>query len=614
MISSAFWTTACIGALVLLLFCISIAPAAELSPENAYVIEPVVVTATRSPVREDQTTANVTVITAEEIERLPATNVAEVLQYLPGVFVEIDSGPGSPANGISIQGCETRHVAVYQDNVPLEMMANPQTDLAYLPVDNIEKIEVVKGVASAAWGSSLGGVINIITKDPDRKKPLSIDATGSCGENHTRRIRAGVSGFKGQLGWLVSGVHEKSDGFFDHSEYRQNGGYAKLDYGVGQTGQVRFVAFSNTGRDAEWLPDEPDFWDDREQRRAYQTLSFETAPTDATILTVELRHHRYETRVDDVYVDHRELYSDYEDELWGGSARMQWDAPRQHAVTAGCDIDWGKYDWTYYQEAYDTRNWAVWVNDTIAMGPVHVNAGLRYDDNFNFGNELSPSLGAVYPFSRYDALIRAQVSRGFSAPPASLVNDPTYGNPDLKAETAVNYQIGGQIQPNRYFKVELTFFRADVDDLITYNYETERHQNIETVTRQGIEGGVSVFSDFGLAFHFGGTYVDVFNEKTDERIEDIPKLIYTARVLYTGGRFTHTLVGRMVDHNSSFPETRDKRFVWDYKLTFRLPTPTSYGRYKLFANIHNLTDSDYIVRPNWPKPGRWVEGGLQFVF
>ncbi|GAB6904219.1 putative Ligand-gated TonB-dependent outer membrane channel [Desulfosarcina cetonica] len=599
---------------VLLLSHIPYAISAEISMGTPYTLEPVVVTATRAPIRADQTTANVTVITAEEIERLPATSVAEVLQYIPGVYVEINSGPGSFAGTISIQGSETRHVAVYQDNVPLEMMANPRTDLSYLPIGNIEKIEIYKGAASAAWGSSLGGVINIITKAPDSEQPFSISATGSYGENQTLRTRAAASGTCGRLGWLVSGVHEKSDGFFDHSEYRQNGGYAKFDYALGQTGRISLATFTDVGREAQLLPAYPDYWDDREQRRTYEKLSFEIAPTDATKLTTELWHHSYDTHIDDVYVDHRELYNDYTDESWGGSVRWQWDAAKSHAVIAGFDIDWGEYDWVFYEDTYDTRNWAVWANDTIALGSVHVNVGLRYDNNLNFGSELSPSLGAVYRFSRYDALIRAQVSRGFSAPPPALINDPTYGNPDLKAETAINYQIGGQIQPNRYVKAELNLFRADVDDLITWNYDTERHQNIDSVTRQGIEGGVSVFSDFGLTLYFGGTYVDVFNEKTDERIEDIPKLIYTARVQYAGQRFTNTLVGRMVDHCSSFPETRDKRFVWDYKASIRLPTLESHGRYHLFASIHNLTDSDYIVRPNWPKPGRWVEGGLQFAF
>jgi vitamin B12 transporter len=597
-----------------LFFTAATAYSQEDSEESLATLDPMVVTATRSPMDPSQVTANISVITAEQIEQLPATTVAEVLQYVPGVYVEISGGPGSFAGDIRIQGSETRHVAVYQDNVPLQMMANPLVDLSYLPVENIARIEVYKGAASSAWGSSLGGVVNIVTKEPEKNKPFALDAKGSYGEFDTFKARGTASGTKGRFGWLVSGTHEQSDGFIEHTEYRQNALYAKIDYDIKGIGTLNFAAFGDEGKTAQPLPDYPDFWDDMEQERTYQRLAFETSPLDEMILKAELRHHKYDTRIEDVYADCRELYNDYTDELWGGSARLQWDASKIHAVSAGFDIDWGEYDWINYTQVYDTRNWALWANDTATFGALSINAGLRYDDNLNFGSQVSPSVGAVYRFAKYNALVRAQVSKGFSAPPASWVNDPVYGNPDLEAETAWNYQIGGEIQPFRYFKIDLNLFRADVDDLVAWDAESERFQNIEEVERQGVEGGLTLLSSFGLTLYFGGSYVDVFDARTDERIPDIPKLTYTASALYAGQWFSHTLIGRYVDHNSSYAETRDERFVWDYKITAKVPVPESYGRYSLFANVYDLTDSDYLYRNNRPQPGRWVEGGLQVVF
>ena len=65
----------------------------------------------------------------------------------------------------------------------------------------------------------------------------------------------------------------------------------------------------------------------------------------------------------------------------------------------------------------------------------------------------------------------------------------------------------------------------------------------------------------------------------------------------------------MVDHNSSLPETRDERFVWDYRFLLRLPTPDAYGRFSIFANLYNLTDSDYLYRTSRPKAGTLGGGG-----
>ena len=592
-----------------------ICPAATVeAPRESYTLAPVVVSATRSLIPADQIAANVTVITAEEIERLPAASVAEVLQFVPGVFVDFQGGPGSDGGGLRIQGSETRHVAIYQDGVPLNQLANPRTDLASLPLGTIDRIEVHKGAASSAWGSSLGGVVNIITKQPDRRRAVTADVAASYGEHDTLRTRANVGGSLGRWGWLLAGTHEASDGFMAHAGYRQNSGYAKVDGDLGTIGSIDFAAFFGEGEDDQPLPNYAAFWDERRQRRNYQRLAWEATPTPALMLAAEVHHHRYDTRIDDVYADHRELYNDYRDDTWGGGGRAQWTPTAAHAIGAGFDAEWGEYDWFFYTDTYDTRNWAAWINDTATFGPLSINGGLRYDDNLDFGSEVSPSLGAVYRFARYDALIRAQVARGFSAPPAAWVNDPTYGNADLDAEVAVAYQLGGQIQPCRFFRAEVNLFRANVDDLITWEPVTERYQNVASVERQGVEGGLTALFDAGLTLYFGGSYVDVFDEQTDERIQDIPKVTYTARAQYTGDWLSHTLVGRYIDHNSSLAETRDRRFVWEYRLMARLPVPKAYGTCKLFVNLYNLTDSDYLYRTSRPKPGRWLEAGVQFIY
>ena len=346
------------------------------------------------------------------------------------------------------------------------------------------------------------------------------------------------------MGWLISGTHEKSDGFVEHSGYRQNSGYAKIDYDLGSPGTLNLAVFLSDGQDAQPLPNYTEFWDDREQRRTYQRLAWEVAPTDTWMVTAEVRHQRYDTRIDDVYANRREVFNDYEDETWGLGLRTQWEASSSHTVSAGFDADWGEYDWVFYTDTYDTRNWAAWANDTATFGPLSINAGLRYDDNLDFGSEVSPSAGAVYRFSRYQALVRVQAARGFSAPPAAWVKDPTYGNPDLNAEVAMNYQLGGEIQPWRFLRAEVNLFRADVDDLIIWDVDTELFENRESVERQGVEGGLTALFDIGLTLYFGGSYVDVVDEQTDERIKDIPQLIYTARAVYTGARISHTLVGR----------------------------------------------------------------------
>jgi vitamin B12 transporter len=289
-------------------------------------------------------------------------------------------------------------------------------------------------------------------------------------------------------------------------------------------------------------------------------------------------------------------------------------------VNLGFDVDWGRYDFISEIADYDSRdrNRALYANDTLNLGDLSLNLGIRYDDNRDFGSELSPSAGAVCRFFGGEALIRAQVARGFSAPPAVWRDLPVYGNEDLKPEIATNYQVGAEATPFPFLRLELNLFRANVDDLIKFVWNPETntgtYENIAEATREGVEGSVSASFDFGLTLSFGGSFIDVVDEETDEVIEDIPMRLYNASASYANERMTHSLVGKYVYHHSSYPETKDKVFVFDYLLKIKLPSPDRLGNWTLFGAVHNLTNTNHEYREVFPQPGRWIEGGIGFDF
>ena len=119
----------------------------------------------------------------------------------------------------------------------------------------------------------------------------------------------------------------------------------------------------------------------------------------------------------------------------------------------------------------------------------------------------------------------------------------------------------------------------------------------------------------GLALSFGGSYVDVRDAKTDEVIPDIPDVLLDTSASYTYKWLTQSLIGRYVDNNSSFPETQDKVFVFDYLARVKLPSPPCTRiNPSLFAAVHNIGDTNYLYRTVFPQPGRWVEGGVRLEF
>ncbi|RQW82117.1 MAG: TonB-dependent receptor, partial [Geobacter sp.] len=148
----------------------------------------IVVTPTRYPKSISRVAENMTVITAEDIKAINAHTLADVLYYVPGVSVQIFGGPGSAAN-VFIQGSRTRHILLLIDGVPQNNLTDVYPDVGAVPVQAIERVEIIKGPASSTWGSSLGGVINVITKSPDETRKFGGVISSSIGERNTGDYR-----------------------------------------------------------------------------------------------------------------------------------------------------------------------------------------------------------------------------------------------------------------------------------------------------------------------------------------------------------------------------------------------------------------------------------------
>jgi vitamin B12 transporter len=126
--------------------------------------------ASRSPKPLSQSPENITIVTARDIEIINAHTLADVLATIPGIQTHVLGGPGS-STYTYIQGASFPHTLVMLDGAPLNKISN-FSDVGSVPARIIERIEIVKGSASSAWGPALGGVINVITKSPD-KRPVS---------------------------------------------------------------------------------------------------------------------------------------------------------------------------------------------------------------------------------------------------------------------------------------------------------------------------------------------------------------------------------------------------------------------------------------------------------
>lgn len=585
------------------------------SPASAaeYYLEPVVVTATRTPIPADRSSANVTVLTAEEIRRLPARNAAEALSNLPGVVIDHSGGLGSQATA-SIYGSETRHVAVYLDGVPLNILANPMTDLAKIPLDWVDRIEIHKGTASSAWGSALGGVIHIITREPKTDRAVSGRAGLTYGDHQTLSAEAGIEGRAGKTSYLITAHQTRSDGFNAHRDLQDASLYLKIKRQLADDTALTLAAgLDDSDKDAPNLF-RPGRWERGTLTRSHQSLALTGRASDRWSFDVNVHHQDSDSDLEAYYeTQPRQTVFTYVEQTWGVSAKAQYDsAPGDqtgHILSLGYDGDWGTYNYSPLGRDMTARNQAFWLSDVLSAGPWSLNMGGRWDDNQDFGGQFSPSAGVVYRLERLPALVRFQWARGFSAPPLSYLYDPWAGNPDLGPERGDTWQLGGEADIGRRVRIGLNLFRADLEDMIYYDPGLGYVVNLDEVRRTGAEMSVHVDLGAGFTAILGGTWVEVWNLRTDEEVPNIPTRIYDLGLRHRLGGFSQSLTGRWTDYNSPDPETRDKLMVWDYLASYAVTDPIT-----LRLAVHNLTDETEHHYWYLPRPGRWAEIGVVWSF
>jgi vitamin B12 transporter len=171
----------------------------------------VVVTATRTPQALSSVLADISVVERDEIQRSGAFGVADLLARLPGIEFARNGGPGTTTS-LFIRGGETRHTAVYIDGVRVDSQSTGGAAWEQIPLDQIERIEVLRGPAAAVYGSdAVAGVVQLFTKRG--KGTARPTAALTVGSYNTVQGQVGVSGSADALDYSLSAGHGRSDGF-----------------------------------------------------------------------------------------------------------------------------------------------------------------------------------------------------------------------------------------------------------------------------------------------------------------------------------------------------------------------------------------------------------------
>ena len=381
-------------------------PPSLLAQEKEATLEEVVVTATRDVQEIRKVPANVTVITEEEISQSNARFVVDLLRDEVGVLVRDFYGTGKNAT-VDIRGFgETGplNTLVLVDGRRANAMDLSGVDWTQIPLDQIERIEIVRGASSVLYGdNAVGGVVNIITKRPE--KTLSAGAQGALGSYHYHKESGSVGGKWGPLSAMLNAGYQATEGYRDNGFFRAKDVGGKVIYDLNE--QISLNVNAGFHRDDSGLPGglpKPIY----EQDRRATISPNDKAETDDLYLTsgvkVKLREMgRIEA---DLSYRHREVSDffrsyDFEDRrnltTWGFVPQYILDKPlwgHGHKLTAGLD---------YYSSDSNVDSEYV-LSGTVFYDGLEIkkkSTGLYVLDEFSILENLIFSVGGRYEWVNY---------------------------------------------------------------------------------------------------------------------------------------------------------------------------------------------------------------------
>ncbi|MGH7323775.1 MAG: TonB-dependent receptor plug domain-containing protein [Candidatus Rokuibacteriota bacterium] len=625
-------------------------------------LEPVVVTATKIESPAERLGAAVTVITEEDIQLYRWETVGDALRHVPGVDIQQSGGFGK-TTAIRIRGASPQQVQVLVDGVRVKSPTTGSAELADISIDQIERIEVVRGPQSTIYGAdAIGGVVNIITKRG--RGPFAPYASVEFGNYDTHRERAGFSGSVGLFdyslagSWFESGgrtTFERARGRFSNDETEQGALSTRLGLTLPLSGHIGLSArYTNTASELPFdgvtpTAQSPFFVLDPNAEQFSETLTVALEWTQKPVEWFEVRARygvfwNWLTFRDPATPDDAEAGNLDLDPVFGGASRSQIDVRRQEAelITA-----WHAGKWNTLTLGGEYRTESGDIDSTFAGSTTvldeHLNTvsgfiqdelrlfdrlilsgGVRLDDHSRFGSVTTGRASAVFLIRETGTKLRGTWGEGFRAPTINDLFFPQFSNPDLKPERSESWDAGFE---QRFWRDRLrlgaTYFDNWFRNLIQFTFDASLCPpgnfgcpiNVGRARTKGFEasGALDVLDTLTVSGSY--TYTDTEDLETGHRLRRFPK-----------NRFTGALAWEPVKALSLFAEAQVVSKQFDGE-----PRPSNPGYHRidvggtwhivprrgvvpaldLTVRVNNVTDEEYMEVLGFPALGINVLAGLQ---
>lgn len=586
--------------------------ASDLHRNNPVLENPIIVTATRTAQPADSSLASTTVITRVDIERQQSRSVQDLLRGVTGIHVNNNGGPGK-GTFLQMRGTESDHIMVMIDGIRAGSATSGTTSFENIPIEQIERIEIVRGPRSSLYGSeAIGGVIQIFTRK----------GTGS-----------GVAGFRPSFSF-GGGSYGTLNGSVGLSGNYKQGWFNLTASGIGTKGFNACTGSETAG----CFTVEPD-------RDGYRNVagSARAGYRFDNGLEIDANFMRSEglTQFDGSFINRSTLmqqvfggtarYSpldfwrvqltggrsfEYSDNFLGKAFMTQFNTARDtinlqndftinpnHQLTVGMDY---LHDQVSSSEVFTqtTRtNWGAFAQHIASIAKHRGELSIRYDSNQQFGSWVTGGAGWGYAITD-NVSLTANFGNAFKAPTFNELYFPSFGNANLRPEESRSFEFGmrGNMQWGRW---SLNVYDTRIDNLISFDANTFAPANISQARIKGLEAEVSTTIK-GWLLNGNLTFLDPENRSSDaNRGNILPRRAQQTFRLDIDREFGKYRVGAMfLAEGERYDDLGNTRKLDSY-VKFDLRAEYVLNKHwRLQGRVENLFNERYETAAFYNQPGR----------
>jgi vitamin B12 transporter len=494
-----------------------VATRATAQTDSSKQLNEIVVTANRFPQKQVNTGKVMTVINKQEIEQSPYASLGELLARQSGItIIGANNAPGTN-NDLYVRGGGTGKTLVLVDGFPAYDGSTIRStfDLNFLPLGEVERIEILKGGQSTLYGSdAVAGVVNIITRKNETGKP-AVGLHLSSGSFGARSMDLSSSGTAKSIRYKVQYTLSSADGFSAAMDTSRNKSFDK----DGMKQSFLLAQFSSASK-SKWS------WNTGMQWSQYKNDLDESAFKDAKDFTVENQNLQFNAGIarklekgilrlnyslnnsSRNYLDDsislngfaKFIQSDYKGRSSYLEALGNIDLSKQVKLLIGLEHRWQNTDqyylslssWGKYENTLSDDSAKTTISSGFASAVYNnekgfnLESGIRFNQHSRFGNNMTYTINPSYIIAE-KFKVAFNLSSAFTAPTLYQLYDGYSGNRGLNPETAVSTEVSLQYIGNKQFNARITGFARKLRNGIDYDYINNRYFNNAIQKDRGLE-------------------------------------------------------------------------------------------------------------------------------